>query len=136
HDAADSLAMVLRLNDAEVRIAYDAPAALQTAMAFAPHVMFVDLGMPALDGIQLAQLVHDKKSLSETLLVAITGHTGAAIQKQARAAGFSHYLLKPVEIPQLLACLQEARTKLEASSEEPRLLAKAVAALMQRQAAD
>src|SRR5262249_12244392 len=86
-----------------------------------------------MDGLCLARLVRAEKILGETLLVAITGHAGGGIEKQAKDAGFSHYLLKPVSVAGLLALLAESRLMLRASAEECRALTDEIAEAARRQ---
>jgi CheY-like chemotaxis protein len=132
-DAADSLGIVLSMREHDVRVCYDADGALRTARAFAPDMMMIDLGMPRCDGLQLARLVRQEKALSDTILVAISGYAGAGIEDQARAAGYQHYLLKPIDFPLLLWLLKEARARLRQSSEECRGLVDEIAEMARRQ---
>jgi YesN/AraC family two-component response regulator len=95
--------------------------------------MLVDLGMPGMDGFRLAEFVRREESLQRTLLVAVTGYAGAAVEEEAQAAGFDHYLLKPVAIHQLLDLLRSARSVLRSHTEEHRDLVDDIAAMARRQ---
>ena len=95
-DSADSMARFLRLGAGfEVRVAYDGLAGLRTAVAHLPDAIVCDIGLPKLDGIQLAKrLVAELPK--KPLLIAITGY-GTLAEQQAREAGFDHYLVKPAD---------------------------------------
>jgi len=95
-DSADSMARFLRLGAGfEVRVAYDGIAGLRTAVAHLPDAIVCDIGLPKLDGIELAKrLVAELPK--KPLLIAITGY-GTLAEQQAREAGFDHYLVKPAD---------------------------------------
>ena len=97
HDAADLLADLLRLSGHEVRVAYDGSAALAAlASGFEPEFAVLDLGMPGMDGYQLAARV--RAARPATVLVALSGYTENGARVKSQAAGFAHHLAKPVEL--------------------------------------
>jgi two-component system CheB/CheR fusion protein len=96
-DAAKSLAMLLRLKGCDVRVARDGPAALTTAKAEPPDVILLDIGLPGMDGYQVAQELRQQPELEKTRLVAITGYAQDDDRQRSREAGFEHHLVKPVE---------------------------------------
>jgi CheY-like chemotaxis protein len=96
-DAAESLAILLKLEGYEVEFAQDGASALRLCSEFRPNVMFVDIAMPKMDGNALAQAVRRLDGCKETLLVAITGYADDAHRRASMAAGFDHYLVKPVD---------------------------------------
>ena len=100
-DAADSLAMLLRLAGQDVRVAYDGPAALSQRDEFRPELMFLDIGMPGMDGYEVAQRLRQQPGLESLVLVAMTGWGQEEDRRRSREAGFDHHLVKPVE-PDLL----------------------------------
>ena len=104
-DAADSLSELLRLAGHEVRVAYDGRTALSLADAFRPDVMLLDLGMPELNGHEVAASVRERSWSRESCLVAITGWGQEADLAAARAAGFHEHLLKPVDFAELRSLL-------------------------------
>jgi DNA-binding response OmpR family regulator len=104
-DAADSLAMLLRLHHHDVWVCYEGRAALQAARACPPDAMLIDIVMPDVDGLGLARLVRQEPALEPTLLIAVTGHTTDRVKRLAREAGFDHFLLKPFDVSKLLALL-------------------------------
>src|SRR5262249_4533803 len=72
-DAANSLATLLRLKDQNVQVAHDGPTALAAAESFGPDVIFLDIGMPAMDGYEVARRLRGQPEGSKALLVALTG---------------------------------------------------------------
>jgi PAS domain S-box-containing protein len=106
-DAADSLAMLLRLAGQDVVVAYDGPAALEHAQANPPAVAFVDLGMPRMDGYELARLFRTHPALKDVVLVALTGWGQPEDRQRTKETGFDHHLVKPVEAATLRRLLSE-----------------------------
>jgi PAS domain S-box-containing protein len=96
-DAADSLALLLKLGGQDVRVAYDGPTALLVAQAFLPKVVFLDIGMPGMDGYEVARHLRQLTELREILLVALTGWGQEADQQRSLEAGFDRHLVKPIE---------------------------------------
>lgn len=97
-DIADSLAMLLRAAKHMVRIAYDGSAAINVAMDFQPDVIFLDIGLPHVDGNEVAKYVRREPILRKTTLVALTGYGQVADRERSMAAGFDHHLTKPAKI--------------------------------------
>ena len=112
-DIADPFAALLRAIGQRVEVAYDGGAALAVAAGFAPEVAFLDLGMPGMDGFELARrLRRDAPPGGAPVLVAVTGYGQAEDVARARVAGFDHHLLKPLRLDTvrgLLAELEAAR---------------------------
>jgi PAS domain S-box-containing protein len=100
-DAADSLAMLLRLAGHEVRVAYDGPTALLIAQTFQPQVIFLDIGMPCMDGYDVARRLREDPELKPAVLVAMTGWGQEEDRRRSLQAGFDHHLVKPVEMEEL-----------------------------------
>ena len=107
-DFADSLATALRQDGHHVRVAYDGSAALALARAELPEVGLFDIGMPGLDGYQLASALRSEPGGRASLLLAITGWGQQADQQRAHEAGFDEHLVKPVDMDRLLALLAKA----------------------------
>ena len=97
-DSAESLALLLRLKGHEVEIAHDGPAALEKAGSFHPEVVLLDIGLPGLDGYQVASRLRQRRRTARALLVALTGYGQEEDQRLAREAGFDHHLTKPVDL--------------------------------------
>jgi signal transduction histidine kinase/ActR/RegA family two-component response regulator len=104
-DAAETLAALLRLLGAEVRVVHDGAAALEALNAFRPAVVFLDLGMPGMDGYETARRIRARPGASDLLLVAVTGWGQARERSQTAEAGFNHHLVKPAELEALQGLL-------------------------------
>ncbi len=97
-DAADGLQRLLvRRWDQEVRVAYDGPSALEEARLFAPEVVLLDLGLPGMDGYEVARRLREQPETADALLVAVTGWDQEGDRQRSRRAGFDRHLAKPVE---------------------------------------
>jgi signal transduction histidine kinase/CheY-like chemotaxis protein len=108
-DVVDSLAMLLRLQNHVVQVARDGREAVEAAGRFRPDVVFLDIGMPALNGLQAARQIRNQPGGEEMLLVAITGWGQDEDRRRATEAGFDHHLTKPVDpaaVERLLADLK------------------------------
>jgi PAS domain S-box-containing protein len=101
HDSADSLAVFLRLAGHDVRTAYDGPAAVEVASTFRPEVILLDIGLPGMNGYEVAQHLREQPWGQTTILVAVTGWGQEEDKRRAREAGIEHHLTKPV-IPGVL----------------------------------
>jgi CheY-like chemotaxis protein len=106
-DAADSTGTLLLLWGHQVKVAYDGESALAVAREYRPDVCLLDLGMPGMNGYQVAQCLRQESGLRGIQLVAMTGFDQEADRQLSRDAGFDSYLVKPVE----LAALQEVLTR-------------------------
>jgi CheY-like chemotaxis protein len=104
-DAARLMADALEAVGHETRVAFDGPAALEVASAFAPDVALLDLGLPLMDGYELAQQLLARCSGRAPLLVAVTGYGQRSDRERTRAAGFQAHVVKPVDFQHLTALL-------------------------------
>ena len=108
HDSADSLAMLLKATGNETHTAYDGHAAVDEAMTFRPEVVLLDIGLPKLNGYDVARRIREKSWGKGMLLVAVTGWGQEHDRQTSKDAGFDHHLVKPVEytaLEKLLATL-------------------------------
>jgi CheY-like chemotaxis protein len=96
-DAADSLALLLGLWGYRPEVAYDGAAALDLVRSGCPDGILLDLALPGVDGYQLAADLRRQPDCIDTPLIAVTGYATAAHRQRARAAGFDHFLVKPVD---------------------------------------
>jgi CheY-like chemotaxis protein len=97
-DAAESLAMLLRLMGHDMRIALTGAAALTEAEAFRPEVVFLDIGLPEMDGYEVARQLRARPEMQQALLIALTGFDQDEVRDQATAAGFDRHVVKPLEV--------------------------------------
>jgi PAS domain S-box-containing protein len=105
-DAADSLSMLLSMSGHEVRTAYDGHTGLEQAAEFRPEVIFLDLGMPGMDGYETARRVRQLQGMENIKLVALTGWGQEEDRRRSQEAGFDAHIVKPVSP----AALQELMT--------------------------
>jgi CheY-like chemotaxis protein len=97
-DALEALSMLLEMDGHVVRIAGDGMAALEITQDYVPDVALIDIGMPGIDGFQLAHMLRARPTLQSTLLVALTGYGAESEKSRALAAGFDVHLTKPLSI--------------------------------------
>jgi two-component system CheB/CheR fusion protein len=100
-DAAESLVMILELLGHHVRVVHDGIAALETARANVPDIMLVDIGLPGMDGYEVARSIRRDAALKDIVLVALTGYGRPEDRAQALASGFDYHLVKPVDLDAL-----------------------------------
>jgi CheY-like chemotaxis protein len=111
-DAADSLAAMLRMMGHDTRVAYDGVEAVQTVAAFKPDVVFLDIGMPKMNGYDAARGIRSQPDGKHVTLVALTGWGQEQDRRRAADAGFDHHLTKPVDprtVEALIARLDQTR---------------------------
>jgi signal transduction histidine kinase/ActR/RegA family two-component response regulator len=104
-DAAESLAMLLRTAGAEIHVAHDGPTALADFERCEPRVVLLDIGMPDMDGCEVARRLRDISHPDRVTLVALTGWGQDEDRRRVREAGFDHHLVKPVDLASLQALL-------------------------------
>jgi PAS domain S-box-containing protein len=110
-DAAESLATLLRLQGHEVRVSYDGTSALEAAKAYRPAIVFLDIGMPEIDGYEVARRLRQTPGLERIVIAALTGWGQKDARRRSTHAGFDHHLVKPPDanaLNQLLAGLEQA----------------------------
>jgi PAS domain S-box-containing protein len=109
HDAADLLADALRAQDHRVSVAYDGPSALATARGSRPEIALLDIGLPVMDGYELARRLRDLPGSSSLRLVAVTGYGQEADRQRAGAAGFDEHQTKPINLDDLARVIAKLR---------------------------
>jgi PAS domain S-box-containing protein len=116
-DSAESLSLIFSLQGYEVRAAHDGQAALDAAAEFAPDVIVLDIGLPVMDGYEVARRLRERPEEGRLLLVALTGYGQERDRERALAAGFNHHLVKPVNFTELLSLVSRHQTTLGAAAE-------------------
>jgi PAS domain S-box-containing protein len=96
-DAGESLAMLLRLVGQDVQLVHDGPSALEAAQAQRPDLVFLDIGMPVMDGYEAARRLRQQFGPDQMKLVALTGWGQDEDRRRSQAAGFDRHLVKPVD---------------------------------------
>lgn len=110
-DSAESMALLLQCDGHEVSTAYSGEAALRQAQTLQPDVVMLDIGMPGMMGYEVAQRLRSRGGENGTLLIAVTGYGRASDIERARAAGFHHHLVKPVDYVKLRDLLANSRLR-------------------------
>jgi CheY-like chemotaxis protein len=108
-DAAETLAVILRSQGHEVRLAHDGLAALELAQTFNPDTVLLDIGLPGLDGYEVARRLRALPGGGRLTMTAITGYGQDEDRVNSRNAGFDHHLTKPVD-PKVLCDLLNQRS--------------------------
>lgn len=106
-DAAESMSMLLEMWGHEVVFAYDGPSALETAEKWQPEAVFLDIGLPGMDGYEVAERLRELLQAKDAVLIAITGYGQDDDRLRSRRAGIDHHLVKPVA-PDTLRSLIES----------------------------
>ncbi len=103
-DSAHSLSMLIEMVGHEVRLCYDGQSALAESERFLPDVVLLDIGLPGLDGLEVARRLRAMNLSPQPLLIALTGYGQADDVRRSHEAGFDHHLVKPAD-PQALTAL-------------------------------
>ena len=107
-DSADSLGALLEMLGATVAVAHDGEAALEALDIQRPHIVFLDIGMPRMDGYEVARRIRERPGGHDTYLVALTGWGQQKDRLESEAAGFDRHMVKPADIGTLESLLQAA----------------------------
>ena len=110
-DAAESMSMLFELWGHEVICVYDGRTALEAAAKFRPDAVFLDIGLPGMDGYEIAERLRDSPQAARAVLVAITGYGQEEDRRRSREAGIDHHLVKPVAPDTLLKLLDSLETR-------------------------
>ena len=110
-DAADSLAILLDLWGHQTRLAYDGHSGLREALAFRPHVAFLDVMMPGLSGPEVARRLRQGPGLERTVLVALTATEPDDPRLDGHLGAFDHYLKKPYSLEALEGLLSDCAAR-------------------------
>ena len=105
HDAADSLGVLLEFLGAEVKVVHDGHAALEAMKSFQPAVVLLDLGMPGMNGLEVARRMREDPQTQAMTLVALTGWGQREDRRRTREAGFDYHLVKPADVGTLQSIL-------------------------------
>lgn len=110
-DAANSLAMLLRLHGHEVRVAFSGEEALEITNSFIPDAVFQDIGMPDMDGFEIVRRLRMQPGLETTVMAALTGWGQKEDRRRTAEAGFHHHLVKPPELKMVEEVLATLRRR-------------------------
>ena len=104
-DSACSMTLLLELQGHKVQVAHAGHTALRLAGECSPDVILLDIGMPGMNGYEVARQLRAQPAFNDTLLIAVTGYGRASDVKQTESAGFDHHLVKPIDYDKLQALL-------------------------------
>lgn len=107
-DSAETLALLLQALGNDVRTVHDGLRAVEESEAFRPDVALLDIGMPGLDGYEVARHIRGKPWGANMVLIALTGWGEEEDRRRCREAGFDRHLLKPIDIAPLREALDSA----------------------------
>ena len=109
-DAASSMGLLLKFLGAEVEVANSGPAALSAVESYHPAVVLLDLGMPGMDGYEVARRIRERPEFDDVTLIALTGWGQDEDRRRAHEAGFNHHLVKPADISSLQELLSSRQS--------------------------
>jgi CheY-like chemotaxis protein len=104
-DTVTTMSMLLTAYGHCVRTAHDGRAAIQVALEFLPDVVLLDIGLPELNGFEVAERLRQEPTLAHVVLVAMTGYGKDSDRHRAMQAGFDHHMVKPVSFDEMAKLL-------------------------------
>ena len=104
-DAATALATLVRESGHDVRTAHDGPTGLQAALDYLPNVALLDIGLPGLNGFEIAKQLRQQITFKNAVLVALTGYGQDSDRLRSQEAGFDHHVVKPGDFGKILQIL-------------------------------
>jgi CheY-like chemotaxis protein len=104
-DTVTTLALLVKESGHDVRTAYDGSAVLEAALDFRPNVVLLDIGLPGLNGFEVAKQLRQQPTLKNIVLVAMTGDGQESDRRRSQEAGFDHHLVKPGDFGKVLQIL-------------------------------
>jgi PAS domain S-box-containing protein len=113
-DTVTTLAMLVRESGYDVRTAYDGSTVLEAALDYRPNVVLLDIGLPGMNGYEVAKQIRQQPALKNSVLVAMTGYGQESDRKNSHDAGFDHHLVKPADFPKVLKILATVSESLPA----------------------
>jgi CheY-like chemotaxis protein len=105
-DSAESLELLLGLQGHEVRTAADGLEAIETARSFRPEIVLLDIGLPRMDGYEVARRMRAEPGLAGAVLIAMTGYGREEDVRRSMESGFDRHMVKPLDFDQLDALLR------------------------------
>ena len=101
-DTVSTLAMLVKESGHDVQTAFDGSAVVEAALDYRPHLVLLDIGLPGLNGLEVAKKLRQQPALQNVVLVAMTGYGQESDRQRSREAGFDHHLVKPGDFGKLL----------------------------------
>ena len=112
-DTVATLAMLVKESGHDVRTAFDGTEVLEAVLDYRPHLVLLDIGLPGLNGLDVAKQLRQQPALQNVVLVAMTGYGQEGDRQRSREAGFDHHLVKPGDfgkLLQIMATISESPT--------------------------
>jgi CheY-like chemotaxis protein len=109
-DLARGLARLLEIRGHDVQVAYDGPTGLDQAKKSKPEVVLLDIGLPGMDGYQVAAHLRQEETVKDATIIAISGYGQEEDLRLAKEAGFDHHLVKPIASADLFKLLGESES--------------------------
>lgn len=106
-DTARGMNRLLKLLGNDVRVAHDGPSAIEEARNHKPDIILLDIGLPGMDGYQVAQKLREE-GFDQTVIIAVSGYGEETAQARSRESGFDHHLIKPVDFESLFALINRS----------------------------
>ena len=106
-DSAKTTALLLKLEGHEVQTTFDGPTAIKAAQTFKPEIVLLDIGLPGMNGYEVAQHLREAPATKNALLIALSGYGQPEDRRRSQEAGFDHHLVKPADMNQLNALILE-----------------------------
>ena len=104
-DAADSLALLFKADGHDAQVSYSSQAALELASKYRPDFVLLDIGLPGMDGYEVARRLRVQADVQNLRLIALTGYGHETDHARSKEAGFDHHVVKPVEFEALSSLL-------------------------------
>ena len=104
-DSVFSFLILLKASGHDVRSAHDGPTAVQAALDYRPDVALLDIGLPGLNGSEVAKRIRQHPVLKDIVLIALTGYGQDSDRQASMQAGFNHHLTKPIDPGELMAAM-------------------------------
>jgi CheY-like chemotaxis protein len=118
-DSADSLGLLLKLRGVDVRVVHGGAEALESIEAYQPAIVLLDIGMPGMDGYEVARKIRQHPTGRSMKLIALTGWGQEQDRRRTREAGFDHHLVKPADAAVLEALFNSFEIPAQARRLEP-----------------
>ena len=103
------IALMLNMNGHTVSLQHTAEGALESALQVSPQAFLIDIGLPGMNGYEMARLLRESPSTEKSMLIAITGYASPKNRERSYAAGFDHHLFKPIDTAKLSTMLNELK---------------------------
>jgi CheY-like chemotaxis protein len=107
YSAAESLSLLLQLKGHQVWMAHDGLSAIEMALVKRPQLVILDIGLPVMDGYEVAKRLRQSTELDEMFIIALSGYVPTDDPETLRSAGFDEYMIKPVDMEKLDKLLEK-----------------------------